>query len=379
MSDAADTEIEAFLRAHGPFEPPPFLSRGDTVGEWTIRAFLGRGGSAEVYRAENLTTGIVAALKVLGKSDDRTRERFKRETRLLAEMGSPLFPKCLGAGSADGRLYIAEELLEPMALPSGDLSVARLMLGIAAGVAELHRRGFVHRDIKPRNIMMRSGTGESVLADMGLAKEFDAGQLERAEAASVVDGRAVGSGTPGYSAPEQFSGGKIGPAADVHALGVLANVCFSGNPPGAWTKIIRRSTSSIPEQRFATVAEFSRAIRRRHAVRWFLACALFVCALAIGLVLFIQANDDAVARAGKTSASPDHMSVADNTKKDANRSFGNMAHDAGARQDDAAQGAKKSQNGAALKAVYDVFYGSDTNLDKEASLELMKKGLLPSY
>ena len=53
MSDAADGEIEGFLRSHGPFESPPLLLNGDGVGEWTIRAFLGRGGSAEVYRAEN--------------------------------------------------------------------------------------------------------------------------------------------------------------------------------------------------------------------------------------------------------------------------------------------------------------------------------------
>ena len=268
MADAADDEIEGFLRTHGPFENRPLLANGDNIGEWTICAFLGRGGSAEVYRAENKTTGIVAALKVICKADDRTRERFRREARLLAEIGSSAFPKFYEAGCADGRFYIAEELLEPMALPRTDAEVARFVLSVAAGVAELHSRGFVHRDIKPRNVMMRPATGESVLIDMGLAKEGeDASQIPN-DTVSVVDGHAVGVGTPGFSAPEQFMGGKIGPATDIHALGMLANACFKGKPPRAWMKIIRRSTSSIPEQRYATVHEFATAIRCRHLKHW---------------------------------------------------------------------------------------------------------------
>ena len=161
MSDAADGRIGDFLRSHGPFEEPPLLLNGERVGEWTIRAFLGRGGSAEVYRAENATTGLVAALKVLCKSDDRTRERFKREAQLVAGMRCAAFPKFYGAGSADGRFYIAEELLDPMPLPRCDAAVARFEIAVAAGVEELHRRGFIHRDIKPRNVMMRPSTGEA--------------------------------------------------------------------------------------------------------------------------------------------------------------------------------------------------------------------------
>ena len=267
MSDAVDDEIEGFLRSHGPFDRSPILSNGDGVDEWTVRAFLGRGGSAEVYRAENRTTGLVAALKVLCKTDDLARERFRREARLVAEIQNVAFPKFYGAGCADGRFYIAEELLEPMPLPKTDTEVARFLLSVAAGVDELHRRGFVHRDIKPRNVMMRPSTGESVLVDMGLAKEYDEARQMCDGVVSVVDGRAVGVGTPGFSAPEQFAGGRIGPAADIHALGMLANACFGGRPPRAWEKVVRRSTSSIPEQRYASIADFSRAVRRRHVKR----------------------------------------------------------------------------------------------------------------
>ena len=283
MSEPGVEDIEGVLRSHGPFEEPPLLANGEKVGDWKVLAFLGRGGSAEVYRAENEVTGIVGALKVLRKSDERALVRFRREAQLLAETKSPAFPKFYGAGASGGRYYIAEELLEPQELPCDDAAVARFMSDVAAGVEELHRRGFVHRDIKPRNVMVRPSTGESVLIDMGLAKESADAPLARNDTASIVDGRVVGVGTPGFSAPEQFTGGKVGVAADIHALGMLANVCFGGKPPAAWSSIVRRSTSSIPEQRYASVTEFSRAIRRRHAIRWQLLVLITIGIAAIAL------------------------------------------------------------------------------------------------
>lgn len=279
MPETPNSEIEGFLRAHGPFEKPPILSCGERVGDWEVRAFLGRGGSAEVFRAENVVTGIVGALKVLYRTDDRSRERFRRESRIVAETSSAAFPLFYGAGECDGRFYIAEELLEPIPLPSDDGAIARYILGVAAGVEALHRRGFVHRDLKPGNVLMRPSTGESVLIDMGLAKGDEDVPQVLGEPLSVVDGHAVGVGTPGFSAPEQFTGGRTSAAMDIHALGVLVDACFKGNPPKAWADIIRRSTSSIPGQRYASVAEFVRAVRRRHATRHLIA--------AIAVVLFI--------------------------------------------------------------------------------------------
>lgn len=283
MPELGVGDIAGFLRSHGPFEEPSLLATGEKVGDWKVLAFLGRGGSAEVYRAENEVTGIVGALKVLYASDERALVRFRREAQLLAESKSPAFPMFYGAGASGGRCYIAEELLEPQELPCGDVTVARFMLDVAAGVGELHRRGFVHRDIKPRNVMVRPSTGESVLIDMGLARESTDANLTRNDTESIVDGRVVGVGTPGFSAPEQFTGGMIGVAADIHALGMLANVCFGGKPPAAWASIIRRSTSSIPEQRYSSVTEFSKAIRRRHAIRWWLLALASITIAAIAL------------------------------------------------------------------------------------------------
>ena len=394
MSDAADGEIEGFIRSHGPFESPPLLTNGESVGEWTIRAFLGRGGSAEVYRAENKTTGIVAALKVLCRSDDRTRERFRREAQLVAEIGSSTFPKFYGAGGADGRFYIAEELLEPMPLPKTDAAVARFVLAVAAGVEELHRRGFVHRDIKPRNVMMRPATGESVLIDMGLAKEGeDASQICN-DTVSVVDGRAVGVGTPGFSAPEQFAGGKISPATDIHALGMLANVCFGGKPPSAWAKIIRRSTSSIPEQRYATVSEFARAVRHRHAERWL----LVIIAIILSFLAFLSHlfwgqpprerllehprewssdGDGPFGNGGVGTRTVDQAITASSGNGD--RPSENVKYTKSSQASQDKPLTKKEFAEALLNATYDVFYGSDTNIDRKTAIELMRKGMLPSY
>ena len=290
MSEFDAGEIEGFLRSHGPFENPPLLANGDKVGDWNVLAFLGRGGSAEVYRAENGVTGIVGALKVLYRSDERTLVCFRREAQLLAATTSPAFPKFYGAGVSNGRCYIAEELLEPQELPCDDKAVGRFILDIATGVGELHRRGFVHRDIKPRNVMVRPSTGEYVLIDMGLAKGSADSTLGRNDTESVVDGRIVGVGTPGYSAPEQFTGGKIGVAADIHALGMLANACFGGKPPRVWARIIRRSTSSIPEQRYSSIASFTSAIRRRHAVHWWFLGILFFAMMAIAAIALMPSG-----------------------------------------------------------------------------------------
>ena len=280
MPDERDSEMEDYLRAHGPFEQPPLCSCGERVGDWKVLAFLGRGGTSEVYRAENVITGLVAALKVLVCSDDRARIRFKREVQLVADMRSSAFPKFYGAGESGGLLYLAEELLEPVSLPSQDSAVAQFIMGVCVGVDELHRQGFVHRDIKPGNVMMRPSTGESVLIDMGLAKGCVDSPQTSTETLSVVDGHAVGVGTPGFSAPEQFVGGRISAATDIHAIGMLANACFGGKPPRVWTTIIRRSTSSIPEQRYATVEEFARAVRHRwRGRRLAVACAVFGSAM----------------------------------------------------------------------------------------------------
>ena len=291
--DGKCLSFERFLSGHAPFAPKPLHAPGAMVGDWKILAFLGRGGSGEVYRAENTLLGSVGALKVLVREDAKSKGRFRLEARLLSETTCATFPRFCAYGEADGRLYVVTELLEPMDLPSGDAAVAEFFEKVCAGVAELHRLGYIHRDIKPSNIMRRPSTGEPVLIDLGLAKASSDTPSGRNSTMSVVDGRAAGVGTPGYSAPEQFSGGAIAPTADIHALGILVNDCFSGNPPGPWARIVRRSTSSIPSQRYASVEQLVKAIRHRHRERWLaVGIALGLAAILYAVILLMGTGEN---------------------------------------------------------------------------------------
>ncbi len=254
--------VENWLRRHAPIKASGEIPDGAVVGGWRIAALVARGGSGEVYRAVHAETSQIAALKILHRDDDAARARFAREISILSENNSPFFPAFYGAGEYRGRPWYAMELLEPFTLPSGDGAVASFVTDVCRGAGTLHALGYVHRDIKPANILSRNG--EPVLIDLGLAKSAKTPVHHVGGTLSVVDGRPVGVGTPGYAAPEQFLGGEISPAADIHAIGVLASTCFGGRPPGIWRKIIRRATSSLPDERYPNVGSLARAVRLRH-------------------------------------------------------------------------------------------------------------------
>ena len=279
---------EEFLARHGDPRDPPLLPDGRVVGGWSIAAFLGRGGNGEVYRVVS-TSGRdgspsrppqAAALKILACDTDTARARFLREASLLAQMNTPAFPRFIAQGEINGRLYLVMELLEPRALPSSDAEVADFLLKLCAGVADLHRMGYVHRDIKPGNILWRRSRGDApcqtkegtrscasavpVLIDLGLVKDVTRNACASGTSLTLVNGHVAGVGTPGYAAPEQLVGDEISPAADIHALGMLANACFDGHPPTVWGRIVDCATGSIPARRYPDVAAFARAVRHRH-------------------------------------------------------------------------------------------------------------------
>lgn len=286
-SDDRDISLERFLAGHATFGPKPLYEPGTVVGDWRVLAFLGRGGSGEVYRAENTLLGTIGALKVLVRGDAKAKDRFRLEARLLSESACTAFPRLCAYGESVGRPYAVTELLEPIELPTEDKAVAKFVEKVCGGVAELHRRGYIHRDIKPSNIMLRASTGEPVLIDLGLVKASNDTPAGRNSTASIVDGRATGVGTPGYSAPEQFSGGAIAPTADIHALGVLVNACFNGRPPRCWARIVRQSTSSIPEQRYASVDQFVSAVRHRHRAGKFAVAIALLSAAILGVTFWM--------------------------------------------------------------------------------------------
>lgn len=259
------TELGEFLACHEAVARPTLYAVGSVVGEWKVTAFLGSGGNAEVYRVVHIADESVAALKVLLRKDEASKMRFRQEAALLSKQMGAHFAKFCASGEIDGRPYLVTELLEPVDLPESEKGIVDYLLAVCRAAGVLHRAGLVHRDIKPSNIMRRS-SGELVLIDLGLVKDT-VRSSEPARDVSIVSGKAVAVGTPRFAAPEQMIGGEVTAATDIHAIGRLADVAFHSNPPRSWLPIIRRATSSIPAQRYASVEEFVRAIRRRHRPR----------------------------------------------------------------------------------------------------------------
>lgn len=270
------SEVDSFLARHAFIESQTLFHSGDIFGDWRVTAFLGRGGNGEVFRVVNQKSGAEAALKVFsrkprygGSGVDVAKKRFENETRFLESVRYPFFPRFFAKGELDGRPWYAMELLEDRGLPHDDAGVADFILRLSKCVQLLHSMGYVHRDIKPGNIMYRRD-GTAVLIDMGLLKRLDpdhGADWYNDENLSVVDDKSVGVGTPRYAAPEQFIGGKISPSSDVHALGMMINECFDGELKGCWEKIVARATSSIPERRYRDIADLIRAVRYRHLLR----------------------------------------------------------------------------------------------------------------
>ena len=266
-------EIEGILSAHDRMSTGASFQEGTVFGNWRVTAFIGKGGSGEVYRAVHVSLGTPAAVKVLVRDEPRARARFVREASLLSELKSASFPQFYEYGEANGFFYLVMELLEPGDLPTGDREVARFLRQVCDAVAELHARGIVHRDIKPSNILWRIGRARTpaapqrdavpVLADLGLAKDIATSDTGN----PISDITQGGVGTPGYGAPEQMERGEASVASDIHALGVLADRCFDGNPPREWRRIIERATSSISERRYQSVAALVKAIKRRNLSR----------------------------------------------------------------------------------------------------------------
>ena len=269
MSPSAEHSLSAMCATHAPVRDAGRFPAGMIFGDWRLTAFIGRGGNGEVYCAEHVTLDTPAAVKVLARDEERAKIRFEREAKLLSKLKSAAFPRFFAYGKANpptqncgainGAMYLAMELLEPGELPTGDRAVAKFMLKVCEAVGELHALGYVHRDIKPGNILWRRDgraarllAAVPVLADLGLIKDI----------------RTSDARLPGYGAPEQMERGEATPASDIHALGVLADQCFNGNPPRAWKRIIEHATSSIPAHRYQSVAALVRAIRWRHLWRY---------------------------------------------------------------------------------------------------------------
>ena len=212
---------------------------GDEFAGYRMRAVLGRGGMSVVYQAENLRLSSVIALKVLAPelaADDVFRARFLEESRIAASLNHPNVIPIYDMGSQDELLYIAMRYvsgtdLRQMIKKRGRLppETALFLLGQAARALDAaHRKGLVHRDVKPGNLLIERGSDEGdpdhvYLADFGITKHA----MSRTGLTST--GQFLG--TIDYVAPEQIRGTSVLGLADQYSLGCVLYECLTGRVP----------------------------------------------------------------------------------------------------------------------------------------------------
>ncbi|HEY1188400.1 MAG TPA: serine/threonine-protein kinase [Gemmata sp.] len=223
------------------------LWQGLVLGPYSILAPLGRGGMGTVVylardrrQSEALGDTELVALKLLPHRktahDSRILARFRREMELGRRVGHPNVVRTLAAGEIDAVHFLALEYipgrtLRQLVLDSGPLpagEAARIFADVAAGLAHVHARGLVHRDVKPGNIMVRPD-GRAVVLDLGLA--FAPGD-PLPDDPTIVGGRGYVVGTMDYLAPEQArNAAAVGPPADLYGLGCSMVLALTGAVP----------------------------------------------------------------------------------------------------------------------------------------------------
>ncbi|MEO8258787.1 MAG: serine/threonine-protein kinase [Acidobacteriota bacterium] len=217
IEEAATHQDEVRLSAP-PSAPPAAPS--EMWGRYRLVAKVGEGSFGSVHRAWDPELEWEVAIKILHRriADDELKERLRREGRALAQVQHPNVVRVLSIESHGDRVglcmeYVHGESLEAV-LSKGTLSAREAVLvgeDVCGALAAVHRAGFVHRDVKARNVM-RDRTGRVVLMDFGTGRQAD--QLR------TRGGRDI-AGTPVYMAPEVMAGQGASVASDVYSVGVL--------------------------------------------------------------------------------------------------------------------------------------------------------------
>ncbi len=258
------TEPTQALR-HGEDEPTYVAAR------YRLDALIGRGGTAEVWRAEDSSLGRAVALKLVTVPTDDSSARAGEEARLLARLSHPGLVPVYDAGNDErGRPWVVMELVLGETLadliqrgPLDSQRTAGIGASIASALAYVHAQGLVHRDVKPGNVLL-GDDGRVRLTDFGIARLVDSARV-------TSTGMMVG--TASYLAPEQVRGETVGPPADVYALGLVLLECLTGRReysgstievalarlerqpvvpadlPAGWPGLLRAMTARAPDDR----------------------------------------------------------------------------------------------------------------------------------
>ena len=253
-------------RAVSPLDSVTDSLVGQTLdSRYQVEAKIGRGGMGDVYLARHLLLGSKVALKVLAAEragDDNAARRFVREAQSAFRVDHPHCVRVMDLGSCESALYIAMEYLDGRTVadelradgPIASGRAAHVAGQVAGALGHAHGLGLVHRDLKPENIMLvRRGDDPDFVKvlDFGLARIFDEqGHLAgTAISLSPLTRDGLVFGTPEYMSPEQASGGQVGPASDVYALGAVLYHMVTGEVPFSgqtFTEILSRHVRELP-------------------------------------------------------------------------------------------------------------------------------------
>lgn len=206
---------------------------GGSFGDYDLLAEVARGGMGLVYKARQRSLNRVVALKMVlgtGCSAQTDRDRFLVEARAVARLNHPHVVPIYEVGEHEGHPYFTMEFFAGGSLRErieglrgNQRALAQLMATIARAVEHAHRRGILHRDLKPGNVLLDE-RGQPHVTDFGLAKRLDE-ESDLTQAGAIV-------GTPSYMAPEQANAqNDLTTAVDVYGLGALLYHLLTGRPP----------------------------------------------------------------------------------------------------------------------------------------------------
>ena len=211
------------------------LKANTNLLHYRIVSKIGAGGMGEVYLAEDTRLGRKVAIKFLSEEfshDPDKLKRFIQEAKAASALNHPNILTVYEIGEADGKNYIATELIEGKTLrehispkePMPLKTVLKIAIQVAEALAAAHQAGIIHRDIKPENIMIRED-GYAKVVDFGLAKLAEPGAAaagsEETTRAQIHTTPGLVMGTIAYMSPEQARGRKVDTRTDIFSLGVV--------------------------------------------------------------------------------------------------------------------------------------------------------------
>ena len=271
------------------------IGTGTKLGPYEVKEFIGQGAMGVVYRAYHSDLERTGAVKVMQAitPDADTVARFRHEAQAIARLRHPNIVDVYDFGELQGTPYMIVEYVPGGSLaakmahgPLDRATALRYLRGIAAGLDYAHRHGVVHRDIKPANVLL-TDDDSPVLADFGLAKLMHGSSLK-----SMTG---VTTGTPAYMAPEQVTGGQVGPAADRYSLATIAYEMLTGVIPFDGEALMELLYAQVhryptaPSERDQSLgpqvdAVVMRGLAKNPSERWE-SCTAFVDALAAALAV----------------------------------------------------------------------------------------------